>query len=75
MSKKKATILVLAFEIVIYIFLLVLMPMIEGIFCATCNSREVFASITAPLYFTPGVLGVLLLILILKQKQGVEKDG
>lgn len=74
MSKKLAIFLVLSGEVLVYLFLLVGMPILESaVFCPTCTAKELFAP-PLILYFVPGLIGLLLIVLILKQKEEV-KDG
>ena len=71
MSKKWAILLVLLGEALVYLFLLVGVPALENIpFCPTCNTRELFDT-PLILYFVPGLIGLLLIVVILKQ----EREG
>lgn len=74
MSKKWAVLLVFLAEAFIYLFLLVGLPILESaVFCPTCNAREIFAP-PLILYFIPGLIGLLLIVVIWKQKREA-KDG
>jgi len=75
-NKKLAILLVIAGEALVYLFLFVGLPAFEAaVICPTCNARELFPT-PLILYFMPGLIGVLLIILVWKQKQKeVKKDG
>ena len=74
MTKKWAVLLVIVGEALVYLFLLVGLPAIESAFiCDTCNVREVFGK-PLLLYLTPGLIGLLLLVLIWKQRKGGKDD-
>jgi len=69
MSKKWAISLVLLGEALIYLFLFVGVSALEDlILCPTCTARELFPTPLA-LYFVPGLIGLLFIVVILKQKK------
>jgi len=74
MNKKLAISLVLLMEALVYLFLLVGMPALEGaLFCPTCNARELFAP-PLILYFMPGLIGLLFIVVIWKQRKEVKSE-
>jgi len=73
MSKKRAVLLVLLAEAVIYLVLLVGLPAFENaVLCSTAYGETV--TFTAPLilYFMPGLIGLLLIMVILRHKREVR---
>lgn len=65
MGKKRATLIVVGVEILIYLGIFVGIPALyRTLICSTCNSRELF---TLPLRImspTPGLIGLILILLI-----------
>ena len=74
MSKKKSLLLVLGVEALIYLFLLVGVPAFaEAFICDTCNARELFPT-PLVVYFTPGLIGLIFVLLIWKQKGEIQDE-
>ena len=74
LTKKWAIISVVIIEALVYLFLFVGLPAINNLaFCPTCTARELF---TPPiiLYCVPLLIGIVLLVVILKQKGEVKED-
>jgi len=76
MSKRKAIILVILAEAVIYLFLLVGWPMFVEYFysCATCTQGQELQAIPGVwlVYLIPGLVGALYIMLIIVKKREVK---
>lgn len=71
MTKKKAIILVLVVEVLVYLFILVGLPTLENV--VGCEAAGV-ANLPWLLKVMPGLIGVLFLVLICKQKTEVKDE-
>ena len=74
MRKRWSITLVVLAEALLYLFLLVgILAIAEAFICPTCNIREM---VPTPLivYLTPGIIGLLLIVVICKQKKKGAKD-
>jgi hypothetical protein len=71
MNKKRAILLIIGFEVIIYIFILLIMPLFlnSDWFCPTCDSRYVFTLPMQIASFIPLLIGAMLLILTLRGKE------
>ena len=74
MSKKMAISLVLLVEVLVYLFLFVGVPALENFTaCPECNAMEL-PSARPFLYFIPGLVGLVMILGIWKQKKEVEDE-
>ena len=74
MSKRVAISLVLLIEVVVYLFLFVGVPMLEDfVACPGCDAMEM-PSARPFLYFIPGLVGLVMILGIWKQKKEVKGE-
>lgn len=75
MTKKTAIITTVALVTVAYIIILVALPALSG-YMAAYGTSGTGALYTTPImgYIVPGVIGLLVVVFIAKQKKGVDKD-
>lgn len=78
MGKRKAIILVILAEVVIYLFLLVGWPMLVEYFysCVTCTGGRELQAIPGSwlAYLVPGLVGALYIMLIIVKKREVKNE-
>lgn len=79
MNKKRAILIIMGVMAAVYLFLLVGIPALADMVgpCGSCNSTETADSrerYKAPLiiYFTPGLISIAAIVVILKQKKEVK---
>ena len=75
MSKRTAVLITLAVIVLAYVILLWALPALTSNL-ASCRAVGVEAAFTMPaaMYFVPGVVGILLIVLIMKHGKVVSKD-
>ena len=76
MSKRTAVLITSAVIVLAYVILLWVMPALTSNL-ESCRAEGVPPAFTMPaaMYFVPGVVGVLIIALIMRQGKAVKKDG